>query len=263
MDKLKEICESRLKQVEENKSLYPEALLRKSVYFDSDVVSLERYLKRKDKSGIIAEFKRKSPSKGMIDAYADVKETTISYMQAGASALSVLTEPSYFGGKDSDLTEARKANYCPILRKDFILDGYQLVEARSIGADAILLIAAVLDKSALQHLSDAAIDLGLEVLIEIHSEDELDKLPDSKFVLGVNNRNLKSMTVDLETSLSIIDKVKGSFTCVSESGIKSGKDMAKLRTAGFDGFLIGEAFMNSPIPGKRVEEFIIEMHHSA
>ncbi|MCB0380156.1 MAG: indole-3-glycerol-phosphate synthase TrpC, partial [Flavobacteriales bacterium] len=146
MTMLQEIIENKRKKVEQQKQLYPTKLLEQSIYFDSKCVSLSHYLTRKDKSGIIAEFKRKSPSKGVINAYADVLETTLGYMQAGASALSVLTEQDYFMGKSEDLTIARNANYCPILRKDFTVDEYQIIEAKSIGADAILLIAAALEK---------------------------------------------------------------------------------------------------------------------
>jgi len=211
MSLLEEICANRAKQVQEKKALYPIALLEKSAYFKAETVSLKAYLNRSDKSGIIAEFKRKSPSKGIINAYADVKDTTISYMQGGASALSVLTEPTYFAGKDEDLTEARKANYCPILRKDFIVDEYQILEARSIGADAILLIAATLDKQRLAQYHSTARKLGLEVLIEVHSEEELEQLPVSDFVLGVNNRNLKTMEVNLQTSIDLASKLDNRY----------------------------------------------------
>lgn len=259
MNTLEEICASRLKQVAENKSLYPVALLEKSIFYQAKPVSLNHYLLREDKSGIIAEFKRKSPSKGMINAYAGVKETTISYMQGGASALSVLTEPSYFGGKDADLSEARKANYCPILRKDFIVDEYQIIEARSIGADAILLIAALLDKAQLAALHSTARNLGLEVLIEVHGKEELDKLPSGEFILGVNNRNLKSMEVDLHTSKEIAQLLGNQYTKVSESGLKSPEQVMELKGLGYKGFLIGEAFMQSSQPGAELARFVNAM----
>jgi len=256
MNTLETICANRKKQVEANKALYPFALLEKSPYFQAEVVSLAHYLTRPGSSGVIAEFKRKSPSKGTINAYADVKQTTISYMQGGAAALSVLTESDHFGGKDADLTEARKANYCPILRKDFIVDPYQIVEARSIGADAILLIAAVHTKDSMQSLYNTAIDLGLEILIEIHSEEELDKLPSGDFILGVNNRNLKTMEVELKTSLDMASKIDASQTRISESGIHSPKDLITLREAGYQGFLIGEAFMRTEEPGLELARFV-------
>jgi len=255
MNKLEEICANRATHVESNKRLYPVPLLEKSIHFKAATISLESYIKRADKSGIIAEFKRKSPSKGVIDGSAGVKETTIAYMQGGASALSVLTEPDYFAGKDSDLKEARQANYCPILRKDFIVDEYQLIEARSIGADAILLIAAVLDKKQLQALHATAKNLGLEVLIEVHSEKELDQLPDGEFLLGVNNRDLTTMSVDIETSLKMAELLGDHRCTISESGLHSPQDLVQLRKAGYDGFLIGEAFMRAAQAGKEVQRF--------
>lgn len=259
MSLLEEICANRAKQVQEKKALYPIALLEKSAYFKAETVSLKAYLNRSDKSGIIAEFKRKSPSKGIINAYADVKDTTISYMQGGASALSVLTEPTYFAGKDEDLTQARKANYCPILRKDFIVDEYQILEARSIGADAILLIAATLDKQRLAQYHSTARKLGLEVLIEVHSEEELEQLPVSDFVLGVNNRNLKTMEVNLQTSIDLASKLDNSLTLISESGLHSPEDILMLRKHGYKGFLIGEAFMRSAHPGRELARFVQEL----
>lgn len=259
MSLLQEICANRAKQVEEKKAFYPIALLEKSAYFKAETVSLNTYLNRSDKSGIIAEFKRKSPSKGIINAYADVKDTTISYMQGGASALSVLTEPTYFDGKDEDLTEARKANYCPILRKDFIVDEYQILEARSIGADAILLIAATLDKLQLQQYHSTARELGLEVLIEVHSEEELEQLPASDFILGVNNRNLKTMEVNLQTSIDLASKLDNSLTLISESGLHGPEDILRLREHGYKGFLIGEAFMRSAHPGRELARFVQEL----
>jgi len=255
MNKLEEICAQRALQVENNKRLYPIPLLEERIHFKANTISLESYVLREDKSGIIAEFKRKSPSKGMIDAYAGVKETTIAYMQGGASALSVLTEPDYFAGKDSDLIAARQANYCPILRKDFVVDEYQIIEARSIGADAILLIAAMLEKNQLNALYSTARNLGLEVLIEVHGEEELDRLPDGQFLLGVNNRDLTTMNVDTDISMKMA-QVIGSDRCkISESGLHSPQDLVELRKAGYDGFLIGEAFMRAPEAGKEVQRY--------
>src|SRR5688500_15119050 len=145
MNILDQIIAHKRKEVSDRKSLYPVKLLEQSIFFSSPTVSLKKYVQRKDKTGIIAEFKRKSPSKGIINAHASVERTTIGYMQAGASALSVLTDKQFFGGSNEDLVVVRKFNFCPIIRKDFTIDEYQIVEAKSIGADAILLIAAVLD----------------------------------------------------------------------------------------------------------------------
>ena len=163
MNTLNKIIEHKRIEVKEREALYPFELLKKTNYFNSKTVSLSGYLKRPDKSGIIAEFKKQSPSAGVINKYLSVEKTSIGYMQAGASALSILTDKTFFGGSSEDLTIARKYNFCPILRKDFIINEYQLIESKSIGADAILLIAAVLTKEEIIDLTDKAHELGLEV----------------------------------------------------------------------------------------------------
>jgi len=257
---LQEIIENKRKKVEQQKQLYPTKLLEQGIYFDSNCVSLSHYLTRKDKSGIIAEFKRKSPSKGVINAYADVMQTTLGYMQAGASALSVLTEQDFFMGKDEDLTIARNANYCPILRKDFTIDEYQIIEAKSIGADAILLIAAALEKDEIKTLYQLAKSLGLEVLFEIHGKDELDKVPDSDLIIGVNNRNLKTMQVDLKTSFEIVNELTKHSLLVSESGLSNVEDVKRLKEAGYQGFLMGEYFMRTPNPAEALKQFVTKLN---
>src|SRR5688572_19192414 len=173
MNILDQIIEYKRKEVSERKELYPVKFLEQSIYFGTQPVSLKKYIQREDKSGIIAEIKRKSPSKGVINPHVSVERTSIGYMQAGASALSVLTDKQFFGGSNEDLTIARKYNFCPILRKDFTIDEYQIVEAKSIGADAILLIAAVLSSDQINKLTGFAHSLGLEVLLEVHDEEEL------------------------------------------------------------------------------------------
>lgn len=253
---LKEIVANTRKLVSKNKELYPVKLLESSIYFDSGVVSLAQYIKREDKSGIIAEFKRRSPSKGMINQYADVVNTTIGYMQAGASALSILTEKDYFMGRNEDLTLARNANYCPILRKDFIMDEYQVIESKSIGADAILLIAACLTKDELKNLFHLSTSLGLEVLVEIHNQDELSKLPDHDFLIGVNNRDLTTMEVNINTSLSMASMLSREFVWVTESGLNNIEDVKRLKEVGYEGFLMGEHFMKTPDPAATLKEFV-------
>lgn len=257
---LQEIIANKRKRVAEQKQLFPVKLLEQSMYFDSNCVSLSHYITRPDKSGIIAEFKRKSPSKGIINQYADVMQTTLGYMQAGASALSVLTEEDYFMGKSEDLTIARNANYCPILRKDFIVDEYQLIEAKSIGADAILLIAAALSKEELKSLYEVARSLGLEVLFEIHDRAELEKLPSNDLVLGVNNRNLKTMQVDLKTSFELAYELSKQLVLVSESGLNNTEDVIQLKKAGYQGFLMGEHFMRTPNPAEALKQFITKLN---
>jgi len=253
---IQKIVDYKQKEVAANKERYPTKLLEETIYFQTPTVSLSDYLLRKDKSGIIAEFKRKSPSKGDINPYASIEEVTIGYMQAGASALSVLTDTHFFGGKNADLTQARKYNFCPILRKDFIIDEYQIIEAKSIGADAILLIAACLEKKQLDTLAQFAKSLGLEVLIELHGVDELSKLSAHADVVGVNNRDLKTFQVSIEHSIELFPKLPKDMVKISESGINDPNAVVQLRRAGFQGFLIGEYFMKNDHPEHKCREFI-------
>lgn len=246
---LDEIVLNKQKEVAERKQLYPVKLLEQSIYFGTKPVSMKRYLQRPDKTGIIAEFKRKSPSKGMINAYASVERTSIGYMQAGASALSVLTDKVFFGGSNEDLQVARKFNFCPIIRKDFMIDEYQVVEAKSIGADAILLIAAVLEPERSRVLADLAHSFGLEVLLEVHDEYELKRnLEVGADMIGVNNRNLKTFEVSLEVSKRLAPLMPKGVVSVSESGITSPEAILELRQFGYEGFLMGENFMKHSRP---------------
>jgi len=254
---LDEIISFKKGEVAENKDLYPTKLLEKSIYFESDTVSFKSYICRKDLSGIIAEFKRKSPSKGLINEHAEVERISIGYMQAGASALSILTDQHFFGGSADDLTEARKYNYCPILRKDFIVDEYQVIESKSIGADAILLIAAALTLDEVQSLAAFANTLGLEVLLEVRSREEVEEyLNENIDVVGVNNRDLQSFKVDVAVSLDLIDHIPNELTRISESGIADPETARKLREAGYDGLLMGERFMKTGRPHIACDEFI-------
>lgn len=253
---LEKIVAHKQKEVAERKELYPAKLLEQSIYFATPTVSLKKYLLRPDKSGIIAEFKRRSPSKGDINAFASVEKVSIGYMQAGASALSVLTDKHFFGGSNADLTEARKFNFCPILRKEFIIDEYQLIEAKSIGADVILLIAECLEKDQVLQLAKTAKTLGLEVLLEIHSEEQLGKLNEFVDVIGVNNRNLKDFSVSIQTSIDLFSKIPDDFLKISESGISDANAIVELKQVGFQGFLIGEYFMKSADPAKTCRELI-------
>lgn len=258
MNILEEIIAHKRQEVADRKALYPTQLLEKSMFFKSPTVSLKAYLLRPDKSGLIAEFKRHSPSKGDINRFAKVQDVSIGYMQGGASALSVLTDEKYFKGNSKDLTEARKFNYCPILRKDFVVDEYQIVEARSIGADAVLLIAEVLEQAEVRRLAEFARSLDLEVLLEVHSEGQLEKVCDAVSVVGVNNRNLETFEVSLEASAKLSEKIPSEFVRISESGIASAKDAAFLHRHGFQGFLIGEQFMRSSDPAAACAKFIKE-----
>lgn len=256
MNKLEEIIAFKREEVKENKELYPIKLLEKSPYFKTLTVSLHKYILREDLSGVIAEFKRKSPSRGMINEYADPGITPLEYMQAGASALSVVTDQKFFGGSNQDLSTARRYNYCPILRKDFIIDEYQIIEARSIGADAILLIAEVLSAEELRVLSKTAADLGLEVLFEVHHKESIGKLPADANLIGINNRNLESFEVSIEHGIDLISALPADAVKIAESGIDSAETALKLRQSGFNGFLMGERFMRETNPGKACKLFI-------
>jgi len=247
-------------ELAEQKSLVPVKLLEKSIYYENQVVSMRKYVRDPEKSGIIAEFKRSSPSQGLINDSAQVEKTTIGYMQAGASALSILTDQKFFGGSNKDLTLARKFNFCPILRKDFIVDEYQIIEAKSIGADCILLIAAVLEPVKLKALAKFAHELGLEVLMEVHNEAELDRsLNEHLDLVGINNRNLKNFELSLDISYSLVDKIPAQFVKISESGISQPDTLVELKSAGFDGFLIGGNFMKSSMPQQAAYNFINDL----
>ncbi len=257
MNILDQIVEHKRKEVAEQKSLYPVKLLEQSIYFSTPLVSMKKYIQRDDKTGIIAEFKRKSPSKGIINAHASVERTSIGYMQAGASALSVLTDKNFFGGTKDDLLTARKFNFCPIIRKDFTVDEYQILEAKSIGADAILLIAAVLDPAVSKSFTVLAHSLGLEVLLEVHDETELkNNLEVGADMIGVNNRNLKTFEVSTDVSKRLASLMPAGVVTVSESGISSVETILELRQFGYEGFLMGENFMKHSRPEQAALEFM-------
>jgi indole-3-glycerol phosphate synthase len=260
MNILDQIIERKQEEVKESKSLYPVKLLEQSIFFSSPTVSLKKYIVRPDKTGIIAEFKRKSPSKGTINAYAPIERTTIGYMQAGASALSILTDKQFFGGSQEDLKTVRKYNFCPVLRKDFIIDEYQIIESKSIGADAILLIAAVLNPVRCKALAAFAHSLGMEVLLEVHDEDELKtNLGSGADMIGVNNRNLKTFEVSLDTSKRLSALVPDGIVSVSESGISTPEAILELRSYGYKGFLVGENFMRHSRPEEEAKKFMDEL----
>lgn len=257
MNILEKIIARKKEEIKDRKALYPQKLLEKSLFFEGEVVSMKKYVTNPEKTGIIAEFKRRSPSKGLINGTATVEQTTIGYMQAGASALSVLTDKDFFGGSEADLGLARKFNFCPILRKDFTVDEYQIIEARSIGADCILLIAAALEPKRLKELAVFAQSLGLEVLLEVHDGEELEKsLNEHVDLVGVNNRNLKTFEVNIQTSLGLVEAIPNSFTKISESGISDPATLVQLKQAGYDGFLIGENFMKTIRPHQAAYNFM-------
>lgn len=260
MSILQEIVKHKKAEVAERISLYPIKLLEQSIYFAGKTVSLKKYVLREDKSGIIAEFKRQSPSKGVINPYAEVERTSIGYMQGGASALSVLTDKKFFGGKNEDLTVARKFNYCPILRKDFVIEEYQIVEAKAIGADAILLIAAILSPQRVKELASFAKTLDLEVLLEVHNLEELQQsLTPEVDLVGVNNRNLNTFETSVTVSQALAQHIPNDFVKVSESGISSPATVVELQGFGYQGFLIGESFMQHSRPEHSLARFVHDL----
>ncbi len=254
---LDQINETKRQEIARAKQTFPLEGLMVSPYFNRKCNSLKAALLADGASGVIAEFKPKSPSKGMINAEAEVSKVTKGYATAGASGLSVLTDEEYFGGSMENLAKARFANpNTPILRKDFMLDVYQVYEAKAHGADLILLIAESLNKELLLELTSKAKELGMEVLVEVHNEEELAKLNSQVDIVGVNNRDLRTFTVDVETSVRLSKLIPNQFVKISESGISNSESIGKLRDAGFKGFLIGETFMKTDDPAKACKEFI-------
>ena len=228
--------------------------LEEKPLFSKAPTSLKASLKDNSKTGIIAEYKRKSPSKGIINGTAAVEEVVRDYTAFGASGISVLTDADFFGGDLTDLEKAAFVNV-PLLRKDFTIDEYQLVEAKAYGASVILLIAACLTPEEVKHLAGTAKNLGLEVLLELHDEIELEYINHSIDLVGINNRNLKTFTVDLEQSVKLANQIGNGYIKVAESGISDVADIQYLKQYGFDGFLIGENFMKQAHPGAAFKAF--------
>ncbi len=256
---LETITESKRREVERQKKRKSAEELTAGFNFQRECISLKDHLMKEGASGIISEFKRKSPSKGAIHAGARVDKVTRGYAAAGASGLSVLTDHDFFGGTLSDLATARKVNpEMPILRKDFIIDPYQLTEAKAYGADVVLLIAACLTRQEIEDFAGKTKELGMEVLLEIHGEMELEKISPMADLIGVNNRNLKTFAVNPETSLRLADFIPARYTRISESGLSSPETIRQLRRAGYSGFLIGETFMKTTDPARACQAFIEE-----
>ncbi len=234
--------------------------LEESEFFHRDVLSFKDFLLDENRTGIIAEFKRKSPSKGIINDQVAVEDVTMGYAAAGASALSVLTDRQFFMGRKTDLARARRSNKIPILRKDFMIDEYQVIEAKSLGADIILLIAAILTPVQIQQLAFFAKSLGLNVLLEVHNLEELERSINPNLdAIGVNNRNLADFTVSVETSYQLAEHIPAEFLKISESAISNPETIKQLKKAGFNGFLIGENFMKQADPGAAMKEFVREL----
>ncbi len=258
MNVLNRIIEYKKQEVEVRKLMVPEDELVESVLFNRKTFSLKEFLLDENKTGIIAEFKKKSPSKGFINRDADVKEVTKAYTEYGASGLSVLTDHHFFGGSSEDLLLARE-HEIPILRKDFMIDRYQLVVSKAIGADVILLIASCLSKAKVKELSGFAKELGLEVILEIHDEKEIDHICDGIEMVGINNRNLKSFAVDINHSLSLANMLPPGMIKIAESGIDNIETINAFKAAGYKGFLMGEKFMREEDPGEAFRDFVKQM----
>lgn len=254
---LDKIVAKKRQEIETDRRRTPIVRLEESDNFFRECYSFRDFVLNPALTGVIAEFKRKSPSKGVINGRVSVKEVTNGYVTAGASALSVLTDRSFFGGRKGDLIEARKRNQIPVLRKEFMLDEYQVVEAKALGADIILLIAAILDPSEIQKLARLAKGLGMSVLLEVHNREELDRslFPELDAV-GVNNRNLGNFEVSVQHSYDLVEHIPSEFLKISESGLSDPKTITELRSAGFNGFLIGENFMKQHDPGEAMKEFV-------
>ena len=237
--------------------------LKDSSYFKSEVPSFVAHILADNSTGIIAEFKRKSPSKGDIHAGASVKEIVPQYENAGVAGISILTDELFFGGASSDLTLGRGVCSLPIIRKEFIIDSYQIYEAKAMGASAILLIGAILTKEETLAFAKLANELGMEVLFEIHAEEEMEQLNDYVQLVGINNRNLKTFEVDLEQSICLAAQLPCSMVPIAESGISSPEDYLTLKAAGFKGFLVGEYFMKNENPGTACMEFVTTIRSKA
>ena len=242
-------------EVAERKQRKPLDVIKLDAFYIRDTISLVEGLSRPNASGIIAEFKRKSPSKGVINDRVDLVEVTKAYQAAGASAVSILTDEYFFGGDDQDVVRAREVLDIPILRKEFIIDEYQVHEAKALGADLILLIAACLTKEEVVRFSTVARSLGLEVLLELHDEDELGHVCETIDLVGINNRSLKTFDVNIARSLRMAGQLPKDKLKVAESGIDDPAQVKLFRENGYSAFLIGENFMKTNDPGIALHEF--------
>lgn len=254
MNILDKIIERKKQEIEDSKSKISLQQLKDSEFFGRKTFSLKQTLK--SKSGIIAEFKRQSPSKGIINDKASPLEVASAYEKFGASGISILTDKDFFGGTFDDILSVRDHIQIPILRKDFMVDDYQFYEAKSIGADVILLIAACLSPNQVSEFTELAHDLDLEVLLEIHTEEELQHINKNIDFVGINNRNLKDFKVDLQHSINLKNQLPENILSVAESGIYNEDDFKYLKEKGFNGFLMGEYFMKNENPGNKFSEFV-------
>lgn len=227
--------------------------------FPKKTLSLSQFISDTARKGIIAEFKRMSPSKGVINSHADIGKVTTGFSEAGASGLSVLTDKMFFGGECDDLTLVSEISTVPVLRKDFIIDEFQILEAKASGSDAILLIAAALEKHQIMTLAKLSKSLNMEVLFEVHSKIDLDKVNKYIDIIGVNNRDLKSFYVNINVSIEMAEKIPSEFLKISESGLSSTDIVKDLMETGYNGFLIGELFMSAKDPVLAFTDFVKDL----
>ena len=254
---LDKIVERKKQEVAEAKSKVSLEELIQYPLFERTCFSLKESVLHPDRTGIIAEYKRASPSKGLINGHSTVEEVVLGYQNAGTSAISVLTDTDFFQGTLADLTQARAVLTIPLLRKEFIVDKYQIAEAKAYGADIILLIAACLTPEEIEDFSNYAKSLGLNILLEVHNEEELvQNIFPNIDAIGVNNRNLKDFSVSLEHSYDLVNKIPNNYIKVSESGISNPETIKDLKERGFNSFLIGENFMKTDDPAQAIKEFV-------
>lgn len=255
-DILEKIVQHKRAMLPLRKGLMPTAVLERYPYFERKCLPLSDGLLSASRTGIIAEFKRKSPSKGVLNADADPVQVAKAYEANGASAVSVLTDDHFFGGSADDLMSVREAVSLPLLRKDFVIDEYQLLEAKAWGADIVLLIAACLTPAEVRSLSLSARTLGMQVLLELHAEEEIGHVCEHTELIGINNRDLRTFEVDVDRSLRMAGRLPADSVKVAESGIHSAEQVHRFRDNGFHGFLMGEQFMKAEDPGEAFREFV-------
>lgn len=253
---LDQIAENKRREIAALKSRYKLSDFESIMFFQLETRSLSKALREKD-FGIIAEFKRKSPSAGDIKSSADPIEIVARYQDAGAAAISCLTDASYFGGSTRDLEIIRDFSNLPILRKDFILDEIQLFEAKAHGADAVLLISELLDPEHAKQLTIIAQSLGMEVVMEAHDRVHLEKINDLVDVIGINNRDLHAQKTNIQTSIDLYDYLPKNRLCISESGVKTKEDLTRLHTVGYQGALIGESLMKMDNPASLLSKTLV------
>jgi indole-3-glycerol phosphate synthase len=254
-DILKKIVDSKYKEIAERKQKFSIDDLLQMEGFKRPVISLAERFETKVSTGIIAEYKRKSPSKGIINDRSSVSDVVTAYEKFGAAAVSVLTDEEYFGGSAADFAIARQHLNIPLLRKEFIVDEYQVVETKAMGADLILLIAACLSPAEVKQLSKKAAALGLEILLELHDEEETGHICDEVTHVGINNRNLNSFSVNIDRSIDMLHALPAGKFRIAESGISTPEQVDLFREKGFDGFLIGENFMKETNPARAFQLF--------